>query len=137
MQVQFFHPDVTHNDYSGLQYAESATMRVDSGELWAMSGRLFDANSMADYARSGLHQALFHGYRLRLAIFYCAPLETLRSIASAIEPHEANILGMSFGNEWVFLRNIVEIMDGNDSRPGFDILEGCASCRFPLAGRYR
>jgi hypothetical protein len=97
-----------------------------------MSGRLFAAKSIEDYAASGLHQALFHGYRLRLAIFYRAPIETLKSISLAVEPHVANILGMSFGNEWVFLRNIVGILSGDDARPDLALLEGCASCEFGL-----
>lgn len=95
-----------------------------------MSGRLFDANQMKPFIESGLHQALFHIYRLRLAIFYSASIETLRNIASLVESCEASIMGMCFGVEWVFLRNIVEIFTGNDTGPGMAILEGCADCAF-------
>lgn len=108
---------------------ETRTRQFVVDSLWSMSGRLFDAKSMDNFAGSGLHEALFHGYRLRLAVFYCAPIEMLQLIASAVEPHEANILGMSFGNEWVFLRNIVGILQGDDTRPGLAIFEGCTNCK--------
>lgn len=90
-----------------------------------MSGRMFAVNEIDRYAESDLHQALYHGYRLRLAVFYGAPIAILRSIASQVAPVETNILGMSFGNEWIFLRSVVGILGGNTSKGDLSILEAC------------
>jgi hypothetical protein len=90
-----------------------------------MSGRMFALGEIDRYRDSGLHQALYHGYRLRLAIFYGAPVDILRDMVLKVELFERNILGMSFGNEWVFLRGIVDILGGSESKGDLSILEAC------------
>lgn len=111
-----------------LQYSENAAIKVKTGDPWTMYGRLVREDETRYYVASGLHRALFHVYRLRLAVFYDADVATLRSIVADAEPHEANIMGMSFGSEWVFLRNTVEVLSGSPAKDDLLILKACKQC---------
>ena len=90
-----------------------------------MEGQIFRKDEIKGYAQSGLHMGLWHLYRLRLAIFYGAPIPIIAAIVTDGEPFVPQIIGMSFGNEWVFLESIVRIMVGKKLQDNISILSAC------------
>jgi hypothetical protein len=108
-----------------LQYAENANSLVESQAPWTMEGEIFGRNEISRYAASPLHQFLWHIHRLRLAVFYGAPLPVLDSILVDLEPLNRQLQGLSPNLEWIFLESIVRLRSGSPPREHIDKLRAC------------
>jgi hypothetical protein len=117
-----------------LQYCENTTVRQSTTEPWTLEGTLVEQADVDAIAAFPLSLGTWHLFRLRLAIFYDAPLSVQSLIVDEGEPYTPARRGLVHDTEWAFLTAVWRIRSGildDHLRASLKLLDGYRACMYP------